>query len=176
MTFKSLFNRAKMALVAALVVVAASCAIIPAAQAQAVGDYLENQVIDTIFRAQTTSLGANVFVGLSTAACSDSSVGTEVSGGSYARVSVARSLAAWAGTQSAGSTTASTGTGGVTSNNAAVTFTTPSAGWGTVTHAFVADAATGANILFCQALTTSKTINTGDTVSFPAGSLTFTIQ
>ena len=146
------------------------------AHAQAIGDYGENQIIDTIFRAQTTSLTANVFVGLSTASCSDGSVGTEVTGGSYARVSVARSLAAWAGTQSAGSTTASTGTGGVTSNNAAITFTTPSAGWGTVTHAFVADASSGGNILFCQALGTSKTINSGDTVSFPAGTLTFTIQ
>jgi hypothetical protein len=146
------------------------------AQAQAVGDYGENQVIDTIFRAQATSLTANVFVGLSTAACSDSTVGTEVTGGSYARVAVARSLANWAGTQGAGTTVASSGTGGQTSNNIVVTFATPSAGWGLVTHAFVADALTGNNLLFCQALTTSKTINSGDTVSFPAGALTFTIQ
>lgn len=174
--FKAIFNRVKFVLAAALAAVAASCVVIPAAQAQAIGDYGENQIIDTVFRAQATSLGANVFVGLSTASCSDGSVGTEVTGGSYARVSVARSLAAWAGTQSAGSTVASSGTGGVTSNNAVITFATPSAGWGLVTHAFVADAATGANILFCQALGTSKTINSGDTVSFPAASLTFTIQ
>lgn len=148
----------------------------PPAQAQATGDYLENQVIDTIFRAQATSLGANIFIGLSTAACSDSSVGTEVSGGSYARVSVARSLANWAGTQGSGTTVASTGTGGQTSNNNVVTFATPSAGWGTVTHVFVADASTGNNILFCTALTVSKTINSGDAVTFPAGSLTFTQQ
>lgn len=147
-----------------------------AAQAQALGDYGENQTIDVIFRAQATSLGASVYVGLSTASCSDSSVGTEVTGGSYTRVAVARSLAAWAGTQSAGSTTASTGTGGQTSNNAVISFPTPTAGWGTVVSVFVADATTGNNILFCQALTTSKTINTGDTVTFPAGSLTFTIQ
>jgi hypothetical protein len=145
-------------------------------QAQAIGDYTENQIIDTIFRGQATTLTANVFVGLSTTACSDALVGTEVTGGSYARVSVARSLANWAGTQSAGSTTASTGTGGQTSNNIVITFATPSAGWGLVTHAFVADASTGNNLLFCQALTTSKTINSGDTVSFPAGALTFTVQ
>ena len=164
------------ALAVALVALAGLLVGMAPAHAQAIGDYGENQIIDTIFRAQTTSLGANVFLGLSTASCSDGSVGTEVSGGSYARVSVARSLAAWAGTQSAGSTTASTGTGGVTSNNAVITFATPSAGWGTVTHAFVADASSGGNILFCQALGTSKTINSGDTVSFTAGSLTFTIQ
>jgi hypothetical protein len=148
----------------------------PGAHAQAVGDYGENQVIDTIFRAQTTSLTSNVFVGLSTTACSDAGVGTEVAGGSYARVAVARSLANWAGTQGAGSTAASTGTGGQTSNNIVINFATPTVGWGLVTHAFVADGATGGNLLFCQALTLGKTINSGDTVSFPAGALTFTIQ
>jgi hypothetical protein len=168
---KTLFNR--MLAVVALVL----CTVLSVpASAQAIGDFGENQIIDTIFRGQATTLTANVFVGLSTTACSDASVGTEVTGGSYARVSVARSLANWAGTQSASSTTASTGTGGQTSNNIVISFATPSAGWGLVTHAFVADALTGSNLLFCQALTTSKTINSGDTVSFPAGSLTFTVQ
>ncbi len=146
------------------------------AQAQNIGDYGENQVIDTIFRGQATTLGANVFVGLSTAACSDSSVGTEVAGGSYARVSVARSLANWAGTQSAGSSTASTGTGGQTSNNITISFPTPAAGWGTVVAVFISDASTGANIVVCTNLTVNKTVNIGDTVSFAPGQLTFTLQ
>jgi hypothetical protein len=148
----------------------------PPAKAQNTGDFGENQIIDTIFRAQGTSLGANVFIGLSTAACSDLSVGTEVAGGSYARVSVARSLANWAGTQSAGSTTASTGTGGQTSNNITITFTTPTAGWGTVVSTFITDAASGNNIVVCTNLAVNKTINTGDTVSFSPGQLTYTIQ
>ena len=146
------------------------------AQAQALSDYVENNAIDYIFRAQTWTIGATQYVGLSTAACSDSSVGTEVTGGSYARASVTRSLANWAGTQSAGSTTASSGTGGQTSNNAAITFATPSAGWGTVTHFFISDAASGGNLIICQALTTSKTINSGDTVSFPIAAITVTLQ
>lgn len=147
------------------------------AQAQALSDYVENNAIDYIFRAQTWTIGATFYVGLSTAACSDSSVGTEVTGGSYARVAVTRSLANWAGTQSAGSTTASTGTGGVTSNNAAVTYSpNPSAGWGTVTHFFISDAASAGNIILCQALTASKTINSGDTVSFPIAAITVTLQ
>ena len=162
--------------VIAAIALSAAVALVTPAHAQATGDYLENQVIDTIFRAQATSLGANIFIGLSTAACSDSSVGTEVSGGSYARVSVARSLANWAGTQGAGTTVASTGTGGQTSNNNVVTFPTPTAGWGVVTHVFAADASTGNNILFCTPLTVSKTINSGDAVTFPAASLTFTQQ
>ena len=162
-------------LMVALATVMLACVPTPA-QAQNTGDYGENQIIDTIFRAQATSLGANVFIGLSTAACSDASVGTEVAGGSYARVSVARSLANWAGTQAAGSTTASTGTGGQTSNNIAINFPTPSAGWGLVVATFIADAATGSNLLVCTNLTVNKTINTGDTVSFAPGQLTYTIQ
>lgn len=147
-----------------------------AARAQSLSDYFENNVIDYAFRAQSWTISANYYFGLSTAACSDSSVGTEVTGGSYARVSYARSLANWAGTQSSGSTTASSGTGGVTSNNNAINFPTPSAGWGTVTHFFIADASSGGNLIICQALTTSKTINSGDTVSFPAAAVTVTFQ
>lgn len=146
------------------------------AQAQALSDYVENKVIDSLLRNQTFPTIANTYIGLSTAACSDSGFGTEVSGGSYARVAVASSLANWAGTQSAGSTTASSGTGGQTSNNAAITFPTPSAGWGTVTHWFIADASTAGNILVCAALTVSKTINSGDSVSFAIAALTVTLQ
>jgi hypothetical protein len=158
------------------VFVAALFAAAMPAHAQALSDYVENNAVDYIFRAQTWTIAANFYVGLSTTACSDSSVGTEVTGGSYARVSVARSLANWAGTQSAGSTTASTGTGGQTSNNNAITFPTPSAGWGTVTHFFISDAASAGNIIICQALTASKTINSGDSVSFAAAALTVTFQ
>ena len=173
---KTTFNRTFTRLIA--IAALALATLLPAQQAAAqnVGDFLENQIVDVLLRGQSTGFGANVYVGLSTAACSDSSVGTEVSGGSYARVSVARSLAAWAGTQSAGSTSASSGTGGQTSNNATITFPTPSAGWGTVTHFFIADASSGNNIVICQSLTTSKTINSGDTVTFPAGTLTITFN
>lgn len=85
-------------------------------------------------------------------------------------------LTAWAGTQAAGSTTASTGTGGTTSNNSAINFPTPTAGWGTVTHFGVYDAATNGNLLFYAALTVAKTVNTSDTVSFAAGALTLQID
>jgi hypothetical protein len=137
-------------------------------------DYLENKLIDQLFRGQSAPTTTNLYVGLLTAAPSDTGGGTEVSGGSYARVTVASSLANWAGTQSAGSTVASSGTGGQTSNNAAITFPTPSAGWGTVTHFGIYDASSGGNLLFWGALTISKTINQADTVTFPAASLSIT--
>jgi hypothetical protein len=137
-------------------------------------DFLENKLIDQLFRGQTAPTTTTLYVGLLTAAPSDSGGGTEVSGGSYARVAVTSSLANWAGTQSAGSTTASSGTGGQTSNNAAITFPTPSAGWGSVTHFGIYDAASGGNLLFWGALTIAKTINQADTVTFPAASLSIT--
>lgn len=140
----------------------------------AMSDYLENKLIDQLFRGQTAPTTTTLYVGLLTAAPSDSGGGTEVSGGSYARVAVTSSLANWAGTQSAGSTVASSGTGGQTSNNAAITFPTPAATWGTVTHFGIYDASSGGNLLFWGALTISKTINQADTVTFPAASLSIT--
>jgi len=140
----------------------------------AMSDYLENKLIDQLFRGQAAPTTTNLYVGLLTAAPSDSGGGTEVSGNNYSRVTVASSLANWAGTQSAGSTTASSGTGGQTSNNSAITFATPSGTWGTVTHFGIYDASTAGNLLFYGALTISKTINQSDTVTFPAGSLTIT--
>ena len=142
----------------------------------ALSDYLENKLIDHLLRGQAYSAPATVYVGLLTAAPSDSGGGTEVSGNNYARASVASSLANWAGTQSAGSTIASSGTGGTTSNNGTISFATPSASWGTVTHFGVYDASCSGNLLFWGALTISKTINNGDTVSFAAGALSFTID
>jgi hypothetical protein len=137
-------------------------------------DYLENKLVDQLFRGQTAPTTTTLYVGLLTAAPSDSGGGTEVSGGSYARVAVTSSLANWAGTQAAASTVASSGTGGQTSNNAAITFTTPTATWGTVTHFGIYDASTAGNLLFWGALTISKTINQADTVTFPAASLSVT--
>jgi len=93
----------------------------------ALSDYLENKLIDHILRGQTLTAPANVWIALFTAAPNDAGGGTEVSGGSYARVQVASSLANWAGTQGAGTTTASSGTGGQTSNNGAITFPAPTA-------------------------------------------------
>lgn len=140
----------------------------------AMSDFLENKLIDQLFRGQAAPTTSTLYVGLLTAAPSDSGGGTEVSGNSYARVAVTSSLANWAGTQSAGSTTASSGTGGQTSNNSAITFPTPSGTWGTVTHFGIYDATTGGNLLFWGALTISKTINQSDTVTFPAASLSIT--
>ncbi len=143
----------------------------------AMSNYLENQLVDHILRGQTFSptAPASVYVALYTAAPSDSGGGTEIPfTNNYSRVAVSRALTAWAGTQAAASTVASSGTGGVTSNNAAITFPVPSGSWGTVTHFAILDASTAGNMLFHGALTVTQTINTGNTVSFAAGQLQIT--
>ena len=137
----------------------------------AMSDYLENKLVDQIFRGQAFSFPATLYVALLTATPSDTGGGTEVTGGSYGRQSITGSLANWAGTQSAGSTTASSGTSGTTSNNNVVTFATPSANWGTVTHFAIYDASTSGALLFWGPLSSSKAVFTGDAVSIQAGQL-----
>lgn len=144
----------------------------------AMSNYLENQLVDHILRGQAFSATspASVYVALYTAAPTDAGGGTEVTGNNYSRVLVSRTLAAWAGTQGASSTAASNGTGGVTSNNSAITFPIPTGSWGTVTHFAILDAASAGNFLFTGALTVSQTVNTGNTVSFAAGQLVITFD
>lgn len=147
------------------------------ASAAAMTDYAENKAVDALLRGQTLGAPATVYVALYTACPTDSTVGTEVTGGSYARVAVTSSLANWAGTQSAGSTTASSGTGGTTSNNGTVTFPAPTANWGVVNCFGLTDASTAGNIWIYSALTVSKTINNGDAApSFAIGALTFQVD
>lgn len=69
-----------------------------------------------VWTEQTTAMEAGTFP-------------TEITGGAYARVPITASLANFAGTQGAGTTAASTGTSGVTSNNNAITWPTPTADW-----------------------------------------------
>ena len=136
-------------------------------------DYLENKLTDFLYRAQAFAPPASLYIGLFTTAPTDSSAGVEVTGGSYARVAVTSGLTAWAGTQGAGTTVASTGTGGTTSNNAAITFPAPTANWGVVVAFGIFDAASGGNLWTYANLTTSKTINNGDAApSFAAAALT----
>ena len=139
-------------------------------------DYLANKLIDFIFRGQAFTFPTPMYEALLTAAPSNAGGGTEVAGGvGYARVSVAGSLANWAGTQAAGSTTASTGTGGQTSNNAAITFSTPTGSWGTLGWDAEYDASSAGNLLFWAPLANTKTVGSGSTPpSFAAGTRTIT--
>ena len=155
-------------------------------------DYFENQLTDAIWRGQSMTIGANklcwcaaattvvpptFYVGLFNVAPTDSTAGTEQTGGSYARQPIVASLANMAGTQAAASTVASSGTGGTTSNNAAITFTNmpdTSIGGTNGSVAFgIFDAITAGNLLEYAALTAAPVLaSAGATLTFAAGALT----
>jgi hypothetical protein len=141
-------------------------------------DIYENKIVDAMFRAQafSESSPANYYVALYTSSCTDSTPGTEVTGGSYARVAVARSTAAWTGTH--GTTTgASSGTNGTVSNAAIIQFAAPTANWGSVTAFGITTASTAGDQVVCNNLTTPKTVNNGDAApSFAIGALTVQID
>lgn len=124
--------------------------------------YLEAKLIDHT-HGKTAYTMPTVYVGLFTAAPTDAGGGTEVTGGSYARKSTAGTD--W---------NAASGNPASASNATSITFVTATASWGTATHFGHFDAATAGNLLRWGALTTSKTISSGDTASFAAGSLTTT--
>lgn len=166
-----------MALTAMVAVLGLSLAPVQQAEAGAASNFLVNKLLDYILRQQAYTAPTTVWVALATTTGSTAACGTEVSGGAYARVSVTSGLTAWAGTQGTGTTVASTGTSGTTSNNAAITFPAPTATWGTITEFCVFDASTAGNLLFRAALTTSKTVNNGDAApSFAISALTWTIN
>jgi hypothetical protein len=136
-------------------------------------NYLENTLVDMLFRGQAFIVPATLYIGLFTTMPDAGGLsGVEVSGGAYARAPIASSLTNWAGTQGEATVMASTGTGGVTSNNVAIEFVTPMANWGLVLGYGIFDAATAGNLWLPHALELPKTINIADIVRFSAGNLT----
>ena len=127
-------------------------------------DYLEDKVMNHLFGGTAYTAPTTWYVGLLTAAPTDSTAGTEVSGGSYARQGIS-----WTVT---GSGTA------LAASNAAITMPAATTDWGTVTHAGIYDADTGGNLCAFETLTQSdfstsnpKTINSGDIFKIDSGNL-----
>lgn len=124
-------------------------------------NHLKNKLTDWLLRGQAFTPPPTVYVALYTAMPTAAGGGTEVSGGSYARVAVASSMTNWSGTQGAATTVASSGTG-PTSNNGNVTWPAPTAAWGGIVGYALLDAATGGNLLIFGQLADPKTVNAGD--------------
>jgi hypothetical protein len=143
---------------------------------QQASDYLENKLVDHLFRAATFAKPAGLFVALLTGAPTDAGGGAEVAGGAYARVNLAPSDTNWKATQG-GTSGASSGSTGTTANAVAITFPAPTANWGTVSHFAVYDAASGGNLIIWDALTAPRTILSGDPApSFPPDALQITVS
>lgn len=125
-------------------------------------NYQEAKIVDAILGAAAYTAPGTVYVGLSRADPGETGSGLdEPSGNNYGRVAVTNNSTNWPA-------------GNPKSNGTAINFPTPSGSWGLVTHFTLHDASTSGNLIGSFALTASKTIDSGDPVSFAVGALVIT--
>ena len=122
-------------------------------------NYLETKVLGHVFGGTAYTAAGTLYLALFTTNPAEDGSGTEVTGGGYARQTVAFTV-----------------TGNTASNTAAVEYPTATANYGTVTHVGVYDASTAGNLLAYAALTSSKSIETGDVFRVPTGDLDITLD
>lgn len=133
-------------------------------------DYLETELLDHIFKniaifGSPTSVHVALYTADPGEAGSDTNEVSD-SGTAYAREQVVTTGSAW------------TVTGNAVTNLSDVDFGTATANWGTVTHMAITDNALRAtgNHFLNGALTTSKTVNNGDSFKFAAGDIDVTFD
>lgn len=126
-------------------------------------DYLENKVLDHVLGGGDFTRPATAYIALFTVTPSDSGGGTEVTGGSYARVAVTNNA-----------TNFPAASGGTKSNGTDIVFTTATADWGTVVAFGIFDAASGGNLLYWGAVSPNKAVPNGSIAKFLTGSMVFT--
>ena len=122
-------------------------------------NYLETEILDHVFGGNAYTAPSTLYLALFTTDNTDTGGGTEVSGGAYARQSVAFTVS-----------------GNTASNSADVEFPTATANYGTVVAVAVMDALTGGNQLAYAGLSSDKTIETGDVFRVPSGDLDITLD
>ena len=124
-------------------------------------NHLETEILDHVFGGNAYTAPGTLYLALHTANPDEDGSGTEVStsGTAYARETVAFTVS-----------------GNTATTSAAVEYSTATANFGTVTHVAVWDASTAGNMLAYAALTSSKTIETGDVFRVPAGDLDITLD
>ena len=121
-------------------------------------DFLEDSMLNHVLRNTAYTPASTIYVALFTATPGEAGGGSEVTGNNYARKAVTF------GAPSAGTIT----------NSADVVFDQASGSWGTISYFALFDALTNGNMLYYGALTSSKTINSGDQLKFAAGGITVT--
>lgn len=126
----------------------------------AISNYLENALLNATLRNTTYTSPATVYAALFTSDPTDAGSGTECTGSGYARKAI----------------TFAAPSNGVTTNSAAACeFDQATGSWGTITHFGIYDALTTGNLLYHGALTTSKTISSGDVFKFATSSVSVTL-
>ena len=127
-------------------------------------DYLENAVLDHVFKTAELTVPTNIYVALCKSTIADDDTGStlpsEVTGGAYAR----KVCNTW-----------DAASGGAIANTGAVTFAQATADWGTVTDFAILDHLTTGNLLGYGKLTQAKAVSSGDTASFAAGDIDVTL-
>lgn len=128
----------------------------------AASNHVEQAVLNAWFRNTShPSAPATVYVALYTTATNDGTGGTEVTGGSYARVAVSTSGGF-----------SEPGNPGVIANLADIEFPTASADWGEVTHVAIMSASSGGTRYWHGPINEPVVVASGRTVRIPAGMLT----
>lgn len=124
-------------------------------------NYLENKILDHTLNVAAFTAPTTLYVALFTAddGLESGTITSEVSGNGYTRVEITFASAA----------------SGTSSNDAYVTWDPATASWGTITHLAIMDSATSGQVLYHGALTTSKSVGTGDTFQITTGDLAVTV-
>jgi hypothetical protein len=122
-------------------------------------NYLETNVLGHVFGGSAYTAPTTLYLALFTSNPDEDGSGTEVTGGAYARQTVAFTIS-----------------GNTASNDAAVEYATATESFGTVSHVGVYDALTSGNLMAYAALTSSKAIDIGDVFRVPTGDLDITLD
>jgi hypothetical protein len=125
----------------------------------AFSNYLENKVMDHVFGGVNYTAPSTLYLALYTSNPDEGNTGTEVSGGSYARQTIAFTV-----------------TNNLASNTSAIEFPVATGTWGTITHIGVMDSLTTGNLLAYAQLTASKAVSAGDALRFPVGDIDITLD
>jgi len=125
--------------------------------------YLCDELLDHVLGGSTFSPPGTVYFALYTAAPTPAGGGTEVSGGSYARVAKTNN-----------STNFPASSNQTKKNATVIDFGTATADWGTIVGIGILDAASGGNLIYYGPLSVPRTINNGDSFSVAINGMTVT--
>ena len=123
-------------------------------------NYAKNRVMKAYFGITAVTPPASFWLALFTGVPSVSGGGTEVVGGSYARVEIVNNTTNWP-----------VPTVGQIICQFVATFPTPTAPWGSIVAVGMYDGSTGGNLETFYQLPVPKSIGTGDNYSFPIGNI-----
>ena len=123
--------------------------------ASGLSDYLEATLLNHVFRATYYTPPDTIYLALLTAVASDSTTGTEVTGGSYARQPITFNAA-------------TSGIGKMTSAASVLYTNMPAV---TIVGATLLDAVTGGNVLYYVDGFTPRTTASGDNLYIAAGNV-----